>query len=305
MADLVNELVWSHSRSKAFAGCKRAYWFNYYGSWGGWDAAAPTDVRDAYVQKKLTTRAMWTGTVVHQVAEDALRRVRDGDAPRPVEQVVAAVRNRARREIAESLDGSWLARPARRVGFREHYYQEDVAPESWEAAILEIERQAHVLWEHRLFRRLQAVPGRIRELEDLRRFPVDGVDVYVALDVLVDDGRGGVVILDWKTGDNHDGADIAAQLGVYGLYATQQLGVPADRIVAMHVNLRHDTETRHPVGAAEIEAARSTIATSTASMRERLADVAGNLALPEAHPPLPVGDPACATCTFRGICGRR
>ena len=91
MADLVNELVWSHSRSKAFAGCKRAYWFNYYGSWGGWDAAAPTDVRDAYVQKKLTTRAMWTGTVVHQVAEDALRRVRDGDAPRPVEQVVAAV----------------------------------------------------------------------------------------------------------------------------------------------------------------------------------------------------------------------
>ena len=305
MAELVNELVWSHSRARAFSGCLRAYWFAYYGSWGGWEASAAAATREAYVQKKLTTRAMWTGTVVHQLAEDALRRVRDGWPPRMLEEAVTGVRNRARREIAESLDGSWLARPAKRTGFREHYYEEPVPPGAWEAAVDEIERQARALWAQRLFLRLHAVPERIRELEDLRRFPVGDVDVYVALDVMVDDGHGGVVILDWKTGENHDDADIAAQLGVYGLYATQVLGVPADKVVAMHVNLRHGTETRHPVGPAEIEAAREVIGRSAAEMRARLEDPSKNLAKMDDHPPLPLDDPRCGTCSFRGVCGRR
>jgi CRISPR/Cas system-associated exonuclease Cas4 (RecB family) len=305
VAELVNELVWSHSRARAFSGCLRAYWFAYYGSWGGWEASAAAATREAYVQKKLTTRAMWTGTVVHQLAEDALRRVRDGWPPRMLEEAVTGVRNRARREIAESLDGSWLARPAKRTGFREHYYEEPVPPGAWEAAVDEIERQARALWAQRLFLRLHAVPERIRELEDLRRFPVGDVDVYVALDVMVDDGHGGVVILDWKTGENHDDADIAAQLGVYGLYATQVLGVPADKVVAMHVNLRHGTETRHPVGPAEIEAAREVIGRSAAEMRARLEDPSKNLAKMDDHPPLPLDDPRCGTCSFRGVCGRR
>lgn len=305
MADLVNELVWSYSRARAFGGCLRAYWFMYYGSWGGWNADSPPATRDAYVQKKLTTRPMWLGTVVHQLAEDALRRVRDGWEPRPIEDAVTGVRNRARREIAESLDGSWLSRPAKRVGFREHYYGEPTTPADWDATVAEIERQARVLWDQRLFRRLLAVPERIRELEDLRRFPVGDVDVYVALDVMVDDGQEGVVILDWKTGENHDDADIGAQLGVYGLYATEVLGVPKERIVALHVNLRHATETRHPIGAAEIEAARALIASSSAAMRARLADPAKNLANMDEYPPLEPGDARCTTCSFRGVCGRR
>ncbi len=305
MADLVNELVWSHSRARAFSGCARAYWFAYYGSWGGWDAAAPVAARDAYVQKKLTSRSMWTGTVVHAVAERALRQVRDGFALGPVEMAVAGARSGARRDIEGSQDGSWLQRPARRVGFREHYYEQAPTEADWDAAIDEIERQVRGLWDNRLFQRLCAVPGRILELEDLRRFSVGNVDVYVVLDVLVEDGRGGVVILDWKTGEGHHDADIAVQLGVYGLYATQELAVPADRITAMHVNLRLGTESRHPVGAAEIHEAAARIASSSADMRARLLNVAENVAVAEDYPELPVGAPDCRYCSFRGVCGRR
>jgi len=305
MADLVNELVWSHSRARAFEGCPRAYWFTYYGSWGGWDAAAPEGARAAYVQKKLTTRAMWTGTVVHAVAEHHLRSVRDGYAPVSVEEAVAGARNGARRDIRGSADGSWLERPARRVGFREHHYDEGVTEADWEAALDEIERQVRTLWGQRLFQRLLAVPKRIRELEDLRRFRVGDAEVYVALDVMVEDGRGGVVILDWKTGGAHDDAEIAVQLGVYGLYVTQELGGSPDRITAVHVNLRHDRETRHVVGPVQVQAARERIAASVAAMRAGLADVAGNVALVEAYPPLQEGEARCRWCNFRGVCGRR
>lgn len=305
MADLVNELVWSHSRARAAAGCPRAYWFAYYGSWGGWDAAASATARDAYVQKKLTSRAMWTGTVVHAVAEHALRQVRDGFSLGTVETAVAGARTGARRDIEGSHDGSWRQRPARRVGFREHYYEQAPTDAEWGAAIDEIERQVRGLWDNRIFQRLCAVPSRIRELEDLRRFRVGDVDVYAVLDVLVEDGRGGVVVLDWKTGEAHHDADIAVQLGVYGLYATQELGVPADRITAMHVNLRTGTETRHPVGPVEIEAAAARILESTSAMRARLRDVSQNVAAPEDYPELPADAAACRYCNFRGVCGRR
>lgn len=305
MAELLNELVWSHSRASAFAGCARAYWFTYYGSWGGWKAEAPPEVREAWVQKKLTSRAMWTGTVVHGVAEHALRELREGRGPVAVEDAVRGALLGARRDIEGSESGAWLARPAKRVGFREHYYEEAVEPEAWAAALDEIERQVRALWEQRIFQRLHAVPERIRELEELRRFRVGDVDVYVVLDVMVDDGRGGAVILDWKTGNHHESEEIAAQLGVYGLYATQVLGLPAERLVAMHVNVRHASETRHSVGAPEIEHARERIRVTTAAMRAKLVDVAGNVAAREDYPTLAVGDPTCRSCGFRGICGRR
>ncbi len=303
MADLKNELVWSHSRARTFAGCPRAYWLTYYGSWGGWDAGAPREVRDAYVQKKLTSRAMWTGTVVHGAAEDALKRLREGRRVDEEGSVRDAVR-KARQDIEGSRSGTWLERPARRTGFREHYYREEVPPEAWNAAIAEIERQVRGLYANRIFRRLAQVAERVMEVEELRRFPVGTTDVYVALDVLVADGNGGVVIIDWKTGEAHADEEIAAQLGVYGIYATQELGVPSDRVKAMHVNLRFGTETTHPVGPSEIEAAREEIATSVATMRARLRDVPGNIADAADYPLVDEGDRRCRYCSFRRTCGR-
>lgn len=301
--DFKNELVWSHSRARAFEECRRAYWFTYYGSWGGWDEAAAPEVRAAYVEKKLTNRAMWTGTVVHSVAETGLKLGRDGGAD-DVAAAVAHARARAEEDIAGSASGAWLRRAAKRVGFAEHYYGELPSSEYWRQAVEEIERQVRALLANRIFRRLLDVPERIREVEELQRFPVGDIDVFVSLDVLVDDGRGGVVIIDWKTGDAHEDETIAAQLGVYGLYARDVLGVPGDRIVAMHVNLRHDQEVRHPVGDAEIALAREAIASSAAAMRGALQDVAANVAVREDFPTLPVGDARCGWCRFRRGCGR-
>ncbi len=304
MPDLKNEFTWSHSRARSFSRCLRAYWLSYYGSWGGWADDAPTEVRDAYVQKKLTTISMWTGTVVHGVAEDVLRAARAEAWVPGVDEAVGRARESAARDIAGSESGAWLRRPAKRTGFAEHYYALGVEPARWAGAVDEIERQVRVLYDNKYFRRLLQVPHRIRELEDLRRFRVGDTEVYVVIDVAVDDDRGGLVIIDWKTGDNHDDGDISAQLGIYGLYGVRELGVAEDAITAMHVNLRHATSTRHAVDAEAMAKAASTVAESAGSMREKLRDVANNVADKADFPMLPEGDEACRWCNFRRSCAR-
>ena len=304
MADLVNELVWSHSRANAFDGCRRAYWFAYYGSWGGWEKGAPKRAYDAWIQKKLASRAMWIGTSVHRAAEAELRRCRDGEEPWTVEDAVGAARRRAEADLAESKDGRWLQRPAKRLGLTEHYYEEPIERGGLEADIAEIERQVRVLWDQRLFRRLREVPDRIVELEDLRRFRVGDAEVWVVLDAMVLDGRGGAAIVDWKTGAAHAESDLDAQLGVYGLYASNVRGIPVANLTAFHVNLRLGEEARHAVGVAALGAAESRIGASMAAMRAALVDVAANRAEEPAFPPLPEGDAECRRCNFRGVCGR-
>ena len=50
MVELANEFSWSRSRDATFQDCRRKYFYQYYGAWGGWDPGAPTDVRRLYVQ---------------------------------------------------------------------------------------------------------------------------------------------------------------------------------------------------------------------------------------------------------------
>lgn len=298
VAELKNELVWSHSRAKTFDWCRRAYWYTYYGSWGGWEPGAPEALRRIWLQKKLTSVPAWVGLLVHGMAELLLRRAINGYTVEEEKAADYAV-NLANQQILDSqLQRGY---PGKSTRFAEHYYGQEVA---WDSLVDEIERQVRGLFGNRIFRRLLTVPDRILEVEELRRFPVGDAEVYVSLDVLVEDGAGGGVILDWKTGEAHQDEDIAAQLGVYGLYCSGQRRIAEDRLVAMHVNLRHGTETRHPVGAAEVAQARLTIARSITEMRSLLRDPLQNLVLEDDFPVLPEGDARCGTCRFRRSCGR-
>ena len=44
MADLANEFSWSRSRDATFHECRRRYFYQYYGAWGGWETTAPEAV---------------------------------------------------------------------------------------------------------------------------------------------------------------------------------------------------------------------------------------------------------------------
>jgi hypothetical protein len=303
MADLVNTFSWSHSRRGTFDACPRQYWLTYYGSWGGWSPDAEPEVRQAYTEKKLTTRAMWIGTVVHDMAEGVLKDLQSGRRPSPDYHIRHAM-NRARRDIRDSEGGRWREWPSRVCAFQDHYYEQPVASAQWDEALAVIERQVQGFFEQPTVRRLHQVPERLMEVEELSQVDVGDVPVWVKLDALVSDGQGGAVVIDWKTGAHHQTEVVAAQLGVYGLYCTMRHEIPADRIIAMHVNLRTGEHTQHPIDAAILDAAMADIQASAEAMRAKLVDVPGNVADRADFPMLPEGDARCAGCQFRRSCGR-
>jgi len=64
--ELENLLVWSAHRTKTLGTCPRRYYFNYVGSWGGWDVSTDPDVQAAYRLKHLTSPDLEIGNVVHE-----------------------------------------------------------------------------------------------------------------------------------------------------------------------------------------------------------------------------------------------
>jgi len=303
MADLQNTFSWSHSRHAIFEMCPRAYFLNHYGFWGGWDAQAAPAVREIYIQKQLTRRPMWVGTVVHGVAEMALQSLM-ARRPRDPEPTIRQALARARREIEDSRRGAWRYDPKRNPGFQEHYYGEDDDASAWNETLVEIEAQLRRLFQHPVYQRMCEVPDRIVEVERLESILVGDVPVWVKLDALVSDGRGGLVVVDWKTGKSHEDEVIAAQLGVYGLYCIQQHRGSPDRIVAMHVNLHSGERRTHPVDRATLDQSRQEIVASATRMRSRLRSVPDNVAIEADFPMLDAGGRPCATCRYRRTCKR-
>jgi hypothetical protein len=310
MTELKNEFSWSWSRHQTLETCPRRYWLSHYGSWGGWRPIAPDEVREAYIQKRLSTRAQWVGTLVHHAAEYVLKEVKDGRFPRR-EAVVEQFRRRALRQIEDSREGRYRFFPKKYPGFIEHYYGEEEDGPGWDAAVESVVVQVDGLFENPVFLRLTEVPDRIREVERLEQIRIGDVPVWVSLDVLVEDGRGGLVVVDWKTGMAHDPASIAGQLGVYGVYVlsrylrvdlTNRRPSDLERVKTMYVNLRSGEREVFQLEDAHVDDALAVIQSSAKRMaaveeRAQRADL-------DAFPQLAEGDPTCASCPFRASCAR-
>ena len=300
MGDFRNNFSWSWSRRGTFEQCKRKYWLNYYGYWGGWSRDAPPRERALYVQKNLTTKPMWLGNCVHDAAEWALVALGRGQFI-DCDDMVGRVLKRANKDILSSESGDNLRDPKRSCGFQEHYYYSETTIE-WEDTLVEIERQVRNLYTNPIFCRMFHVPERLREVEVLHQEQLAGVPVYVKLDALMDDGAGGLVIIDWKTGKSHDGGVVARQLGVYGLYARDILAVPASKLKMVHVNLRENKFITHQMTEEMLRDAAETVESSAMSMKSLTS--LDNVAEESDFPKLPVGDKACTFCKFRRDCDR-
>lgn len=301
MPDFKNEFSWSFSRHTVFEDCPRKYWLNHYGFWNGWLRDSPPRAQELYIQKNLVTRPMWLGTVVHDAAEGALKAFRAGQFV-GTDELVSKTLERAERDWTNSLNERYRSdSPKKYPGFQEHYYQEE-ASEPIETVFTEIERQVRTLYENKIFRRILQVPNRIQQIEDLNVLPLHGVKVWVKLDVLMGDGQGGLVIVDWKTGRFHNSESVKTQLGIYGLYAKQELGV--SKLKMVHVNLRDNEFTTTVIDEEQLQRSEAFVRDSAAAMLKLLDNPDENQGSEESFERLPEGSKRCLSCRFRSDCGR-
>lgn len=304
MAAFTNDFSWSWSRHRALATCRRQYYFAHYGFWGGWNRDATPLARQLYLEKKLTTRGMWIGTAVHAAVEGVLKQVGRGRYPEPVD-VVARVVAQAEAAVRDSRAGRYRENPKRYPGFACHYFGD---PEDLDGLAEEAAEITTSVFKNPALQRLSAVPERIREVERLEQLTVGDVPVWVSLDVLVADGQGGYVVIDWKTGSHHDLDQVRQQLGIYALYVLSRYlgGASSDvgRVKTMMVNLRSGEQEVHLCDDGHLAEATGLVRSSAATMRGLLRNILANEAHIDDFPVLEVGAPACERCLFRRSCGR-
>lgn len=296
MATLENRFSWSKSRHEKFEACLRQYYYQYYGSWGGWERDAPPEVRELYILKKLTNRHAWSGTAVHDAIRRILTLLRDGAEIDP-ERIVATVRASMRAQFRESREGAYRFRKA--FGLREHEYAEEVSAEEWRASWELVESCLRAFFRSRWVDLARSLPREAwLPIDELGSFLYRGVPVFGAPDFAFRAG-GGVVLVDWKTGKARE-ADRDQLLG-YALYARATWDVPLERIQGRVVYLPELDEVEVVVDDASVADFERRMQDSIDRMRALLVDSERNLARIEDFPRTETSA-TCLHCAFRRPC---
>jgi CRISPR/Cas system-associated exonuclease Cas4 (RecB family) len=309
VAEITNDFAWSWSRHQMLYQCARKIYWQYYGSWGGWDAAAPKDAALAYRLKQIKSVAMLVGELFHEVVGARLRMRSDAPAPVPVEQIREEVERRLLKRLRESRNRDWerFGQPKKYAILFEDYYGPGVNSAMSDVAIELIGACAQGLAASPYGRRSFEVPKkRLRIIDPLsfddKKMTVDHVTVYAAPDLVVEDDQSTLHIVDWKTGKA--GKANIAQLSVYGLYVSEKLGAPIERITAHLVYLATGEIERHDNLREGVAEARRMISTYTTDVRARLSDIGRNIAGDMGQFPMTDDRSLCRRCNFRELCGR-
>jgi hypothetical protein len=314
---LENQFTWSTSRDGAFQRCRRQYWWQYYGSWGGWDRNAPAEAREAYVLKNLATRWAWVGTAVHETIEALLRKhlAAAGEAgelafekPRlptvDVEGEVEALTQRMRDQFRESREGHYRSRPKKAFGLVEHEYADAVARSEWQAMSDKAREALRSFLVGPVFERIRASDARRwLPIEHLGQFDFEGTPVWAVLDFALRTPEDAVEIYDWKTGavDPHGNRP---QLVCYALYVEAAHGVPPSRVTSRLVYLGPRPEVHDVrVGPEDIAEVAGFMRSSIGAMRGLLTDPARNATRKEDFPMTDELE-KCRVCSFRRLCHR-
>lgn len=228
---------WSASRHSTFERCRRQYYLNYYGARRVREAHDRT-VSAIWWLKQVTSLRLWIGTVIHQIAQEAVLRYTEGKTvtrDQVVKQAVTLFRDgvdASRR--GTKLDNQWIV-------LLEHVYPN--APPSvpgddpGQAAEQIVRERADAFYDSEGWRLIREhLPEHVIEAdESFQSFQLvgvpempGGVTVFAIPDVLLHDGER-ITIIDWKTGGvAYD--SIRQQAGVYRLYAHLTYGLPEEAI---------------------------------------------------------------------------
>jgi hypothetical protein len=300
MPALKNEFTWSKSRADCFRSCPRQYYFQYYGSWGGWEATAPEETRRLYVLKQLKTRPMWAGERVHTCIEHSLRNLRRGIDVLNPEKIIDVTLAEMRNDFRSSRAKNYWARPKTCALF-EHEYRVPVSDEQWRQTAQDVEMCLRRFYGSETFAHLRALPRDAwLEVEELGQFLLDGVKVWAKIDCSFRD-KGAVWILDWKTGRSLAEKN-TLQLVCYSLYAHSQWGVPPDHVRTAEYYLLVDEFHEYGVTEGDISDARAYIAGSVEDMTSLLVNVGANEPMDQEAFVQTDSLRECRRCKFVGPC---
>lgn len=295
------DFSWSQSRRSMFRECPRRYYWNYYGSHNGWLDDSPDDARAAWRLKKISNLHMTLGNVVHEIAADALSRVRGGAQPPTGPELIEEGRGRLNRAwvLAQQRE-EWERNPGRHPMLMEFYRGSGPSGDLVQKIRTRLYDCLRNLPESESFREAAEAPRvEIREVDRLDFVDLDGVKLYAQPDLLYRLGDAWRIV-DWKTGASDDSH--AAQLRTYALYLRLRGDLPPGPIIGRREYLEEGTEVSAPITDRAIEDEKQSIRDSVAAMRTYLEDPIRNAPKPREAFPLTENRRRCPSCNFFELC---
>lgn len=300
MQELVNEFSWSKSRDIIFRECARKYYFNYYGSWGGWKLNAPERTRQIYILKQLKIRYIWIGEVVHSCIERSMKNLYRGIMPLNIEKIIQITSKMMHADFTSSQRGRYLKMPKTCALF-EHEYNINVSEDEWNRVFDHVEECLRNFYESKVYQGISSLPKENwLEIEEFSHFWLDYVKVYVSLDFAFKNGKD-IIIYDWKTGRSQKTERENIQLACYALYAMEKWEVPIGNIKTIEYNLARNEPYESPVDEAVIEGVKEYMRGSIRDMKELLRDEDLNEAV-ENDFTKATNENVCLKCNFRKVC---
>ena len=304
MSDFKNNFSWSVSRDSLFKECRRKYYYNYYGSWGGWDRNKADEVtRTLYVLKNLQTIHMWKGSTVHWEIERVLKELVTTGNLTEINKSIERVTELMRKDFRSSREGAyWQTNGSMKdvIALFEHEYELEIPNETWKKnyddAILCLEN----FYGSEALKRIKELPKEnIISIESMTAAALSFTPetIFVKLDLALESGDK-IVILDWKTGT---GKSDELQFKVYTLFAHEEYDLPPDLITAVEVNLMVNENYNHSYGPSELLDAQNYITGSIEGMKSMLRDPDENTAVMTDFPRTD-NEKICESCNFKKIC---
>lgn len=115
-----NEFSWSLSRFTLFNFCKRAYYFHYYASWGGWLDDATTFQNHIYRLKQIKTEKEWIDELILESITKAIRKEIESN----VQSIKSYCFRRAYAELTSLQNKEFLKDP-KKLSLFSHYYDKE------------------------------------------------------------------------------------------------------------------------------------------------------------------------------------
>src|SRR3989344_5923124 len=296
---LKNEFNWSKSRDELFKECKRKYYFDKYGSWGGWNDAAQERAKKLYQLKQLATRQMWLGKIVHEAIRYLLTELKAEKAV-PLNTLLLLLTKELQERYDFSASGLYRKFP-KKSGLIEHEHKTTITAGEQDELFRLGERCVTNFYNSEILKEVKSMDvSKWLSMEEFLSFDFEGTKIYLSMDFVIKNGENNIIIYDWKTGKERD-MDVGLQLACYALYVTQKFGLDISKIMVKRYYLSIDKQDEFLIDRKTIEHTKEYIRKSIKEMQGMLADKENNIAEEESFPQ--TDDlRRCLRCNFRRIC---
>jgi hypothetical protein len=280
-------LGWSNSRYSLFSICKRKYFYHYYNKYD-----QDMSRREIMRYRNLTTMPLEIGSIVHEVIEALLRRLRQSTDPidtgKFVDYALEVARNAIRSKQFEEVVYGQMARIS----------DEELAPGIQESLLNLIESQRYAWLAEKA---VEHAKGWIIDPPGFGETRLGDLKAYFKVDFLFP-FEDGYHIIDWKTG-KADQEQHRKQLMGYATWACFHFEVEPEEVWPRIAYLRPAyLEVEETFDSSDLEHFAVQVHAETEEMYDHCRDVQANIPLDKAEFEQVDNPRICEYCNYRGIC---